>query len=528
MTTKEPIVADVRTSHVTIYEDRAEVTRRARVHLPGGAAEIVLRALSPLIDEARIIARFERAEGSDVASSAQIDDVVIVRKHVQDGADVIQARRLKRAQQQAELDQAHAPVVAAFQAADQQRKQIEALMKAALLARARRTGRGDVDAAAVAAEHERLTAALAAADAKLQQTRAAFMRSEAALKKLRSAPVEAGGRTRPVCEVTLRVSSKEAGEVEIVVSTVVPCAAWRPSHEAALVRDGEDATSGAVRFVGHGSVWNRTGEDWNDAALTLSTARPSQGAQLPSLSEDRLRLRQKTAEEKKTIVVEHRSEAVPKSATQGGAPGVDDGGEVRAFLVAKATIPDDGRPHRVELFRFEAPCAVARVAVPEKSELVFVRASFKNAGSAPILAGPVALTDRGAFIGTGDLLYCGVGEDLDVAFGSDDGLRVGFVRTHVEEKKLIGKNLHHWVQEATITSTRSSPTTTQLLFRMPVSELQQVKVLHSAAHSTVAEQKVDSHGLVRLPVTVEGGHDKSVALAFLFDVSGDVRLPDPW
>jgi hypothetical protein len=63
---------------------------------------------------------------------------------------------------------------------------------------------------------------------------------------------------------------------------------------------------------------------------------------------------------------------------------------------------------------------------------------------------------------------------------------------------------------------------------MPVSELAQVKVLHSAAHSTVPEPKPDSHGLVRVPVTVEGGHDKRIAIVFTFDVSGDVRLPDPW
>jgi uncharacterized protein (TIGR02231 family) len=523
-TTKAPIVADVRTAHVTVYEDRAEVTRRARVQLPGGACEILLRALSPLIDEARIIARFDGV-GFD---EAQIDDVVVTRRLVVDGGDAIEARRRARAEARAKHERDHAPLVAAATLAEQQRAKLELLAKAAAVARARRAGRGEVDVAGAAAEHEHLREALARADAQLLEARAAVLRSEASVRSLEATAIDAGHRSRPVCDVTLRVSSPRPVDAEVIVATVLPCAAWRPSHEAGLHRDGEDASAGVVRFVGHGAVWNRTGEDWKDASLTLSTARPSQGARLPGLGEDRLRLRPKTAEEKKTIVVEHRTEAVPKSATTGGAPGVDDGGEVRAFTVARATIPDDGRPHRVELFRFEAEAAVARVAIPEKSELVYVRASFKNAGHAPILAGPVALSDRGAFIGTGDLLYCGVGDHLDVAFGSDDGLRVVYARSHVEEKKLIGKNLHHWVQEVTITSTRTTPATTQLTFRMPVSELAQVKVLHSAAHSTVPEPKPDSHGLVRLPVTVEGGHDKRVALAFMFDVSGDVRLPDPW
>ncbi len=525
MTTPQltPIVVDARTSHVTVYEDRADVTRRAHIELPAGPSELVVRALSPLIDEARLIARLEGSPG------AQVDDVRIERHFVVDGADLIETRRLERAQARAAHERAHAPLVAALKLAEQQRAKLESLGKVGALARARRAGRGDVDVGAAATDHERLRQALARADAQLLQARTEVARSEARLAAL-EAPLggEAGHRSRPVCDVVMRVSVKEAGAVELVLSTVVPCAAWRPSHDAALTRSSDDATTGAVRFVGFGTIWNRTGEAWHQASLTLSTARPSQGAQLPSLSGDRLWLRPKTAEEKKTIVVEHRAEVVPKSTQRGAAPGVDDGGEIQAFTLPSTTIPDDGRPHRVELFAFEAPAAVARVAMPEKSPLVFVRASFKNVGRSPILAGPVSLSDRGAFLGTGDLLYCGVGDDVDVAFGSDDGVRVNFERTSQEDKKLIGKNVRHWVQRATFTSTRRAPTTVHLTLRWPISEVAQIKVLHSAAHSTVAEQKVDAHGLIHVPVTIDGGHDKVVALAFSFETSGDVRLPDPW
>ena len=94
MTTQDPIVADVRTAHVTVYEDRAEVTRRCRVRLPGGAAAVALRALSPLIDEARLIARFDGIADGD----AQVDDVVVVRRTDVAGADAIEARLLARAE----------------------------------------------------------------------------------------------------------------------------------------------------------------------------------------------------------------------------------------------------------------------------------------------------------------------------------------------------------------------------------------------------------------------------------------------
>lgn len=518
------IIADDVVSHVTVYEDRAEVTRRATVRLPAGASAVEFRDLSPLIDEGRVTARFDAGS----AHVGHVDDVAVGRRHARDGADAIERRRLQRAEAQATLQAEHAPLLDAQASAERHRRAVESLATAAASARARRAGRGEVDVVGAAADASRLQQALAAADERLIAARMAVQRSELRLTSLSSTPIDAGQSTRRVCDVTLRVSSAQAAEVTLVLSTVLPCAAWRPSHEAALHRDGDDDSAGSIAFVGHAAVWNRTGEDWRGTSLTLSTARPSQGAELPAIIEDRLRVRTKSAEEKKTIVVEHRTEAVPKDATRGCAPGVDDGGEVRAFTVDNAVIPDDGRPHRVELFRFGAPCSLVRVAVPEKAEQVFVRASFKNAGTAPLLAGPVALSDRGAFLGTGDLLYTGVGEALDLAFGSDDGLRVTYARTQVEEKKLIGKNIQHWVQQATVTSTRPTSSSVQLVLRLPVSELAQVKVVHSAAHSTVPEPTLDAHGLAKLPVIVDGGHDKTVALAFFFDLSGDVRLPDPW
>jgi uncharacterized protein (TIGR02231 family) len=283
-----------------------------------------------------------------------------------------------------------------------------------------------------------------------------------------------------------------------------------------------------MRVTTHGAVWNRTGEAWRGARLVLSTARPSLGAELPGLSEDRLRLRQKTAEEKKTIVIEHRIERVPPSASQGGAPGVDDGGEARIFAVDGADIPDDGRPHSVELASFEVPCALLRVAIPERAPQVFLRASFKNGGRHPLLAGPVTLIDNGAWAGTGDVLFTGAGDDLDLSMGSDDRFTVRLTKKVIIEKRTLSKDLSHYVQEATLTSTATTPEPVLVILRLPVSEVAQVKVLQSPQHGTDGELKIDAHGLARVNAVLAPGKDKKVAVAFTFDTSGDVQIPAPW
>jgi uncharacterized protein (TIGR02231 family) len=505
-------------SHVTVYEDRADVVRRCIVDVPAGASAVVLRDLSPLIEEGRVLARIE--------GDGHVDDIRIDRRFSA-VPDAIGRRRAQREAWRVERLDERAGLVVAVTLAEQQRRLAESVLRSWASSSSRRTGRGAVDIAHIEGERQRLQQAVLDADTALVSARANVARLDAALAQQQlDEPTDPAPRR--VCDVVVRLSAPAAGTITIVVSTVVPCAAWRPEHDASLSRDNDDATAGTVHVAGHGSVWNRTGEDWRACSLTLSTARPSLGAQVPSLSVDRLRLRAKTAEERRTIVVQHRTEAVPKDASRGGAPGVDDGGEVRAFSVENATILDDGRPHRLALFAFSSPAKIARVAVPEKSRHVFLRASFRNAGSAPLLAGPVQLRDNGAFVGVGDVNFVGVGDDVDLAFGSDDAFTVDFDRRRIDEKRIVGKDLEHWVQEARLTSTRPLPTSVSVVFRLPVSELAQLKVLPSSQHTTIGEVRADDHGLVHASTVIDAGGERKLALAFSFDTSGDVVVPAPW
>jgi uncharacterized protein (TIGR02231 family) len=356
---------------------------------------------------------------------------------------------------------------------------------------------------------------------------------DAARRALKDAAEDARDKprkSRVVADVTLRVSG-DAGAYRLVLKTVVPCAAWRPSHEAVLIEKADGQKS--VRLTTFASVWQRTGEEWKDVEVTLSTARPSAGAELPALSADKLHLRLKTPEEKKTIVVEHRSEDIPQTAQQGSAPGVDDGGEARVFRAPKMTVRDDGRPHRAQVARFEAPCSTERIAIPELATQVFLRASLKNTGQGPILAGGVTLVVEHAqggstFVGTGDVLFCGQGEPLDLSFGSDDRFLVRTRTKRVDDKKIVGKDVVHFVREATLSQTGHAAEKVSVQFRLPVSEVKQLKVVPSAHLCTDGEPRPDEHGVVKIPVELAPGVERKVAIAFSFDKSGDVRVSDPW
>src|SRR5262245_58875268 len=87
-----------------------------------------------------------------------------------------------------------------------------------------------------------------------------------------------GARGRRCKTITVRVALTAPGRLEIAIRYAIPDAGWSPAYDARL--HSADRT---VELSYFGIVRNGTGEDWNNVALTLSTARPSIGGGPPEL-----------------------------------------------------------------------------------------------------------------------------------------------------------------------------------------------------------------------------------------------------
>src|SRR5260370_158658 len=74
----------------------------------------------------------------------------------------------------------------------------------------------------------------------------------------------------------VRIEVASAGEVAIDLSYLVSGASWLPRYDARV-----DVSSARVHLTQQALVTQRTGEDWADVVLALSTARPSAAATLP-------------------------------------------------------------------------------------------------------------------------------------------------------------------------------------------------------------------------------------------------------
>ncbi|WP_329499127.1 mucoidy inhibitor MuiA family protein [Kitasatospora herbaricolor] len=324
-----------------------------------------------------------------------------------------------------------------------------------------------------------------------------------------------------VAHLELTVEADRAGPAGLTVSHLVPCALWRPSYRATLV-------DGALRLESEAVVWQRTGEDWTGVRLTLSTARSALATDPPQIAEDRLTLRERSAEERRTVEVELREEAISTLGPTAAVPGVDDGGEVRVLPApAPATVPSDGRAHRVPLGAFTAPASSEYACAPELSPLVTQVVRFRNGAGHALLAGPVELVRGSGFTGRGELGFTAPGADAELAFGSSDDYRV--VRETEEQDSTAGitqrnvstRTVRLFVSRFSGPEERDERVVT-VRERVPVSEVSAVEVKLRKERCAPAPDAFDSEGIVRWDLVLAPGARRTVTL--VYEVSSSAKV----
>ncbi|TXS58251.1 DUF4139 domain-containing protein [Streptomyces sp. t39] len=515
-TAPQPIPLPV--TAVTCLEDRAQVERTATLDLEAGVQRLRLGPVSALAVDRTLHAELtagHRATVLDVrivrawtprppVPSAGEDPALRLREHALD--EERRTLELRRDRLRARLD------LLGRLAADVLRDAGEG------------AGAGDSDAARWSEDLDRVDAErdasgehLRAAEARLAALGAELADVRRALDLCVEEPAELLGH------IELTVESAAAGPAGLRLTHLTPCALWRPAYRAVL--DG-----GSLTLETDAMVWQRTGEDWRDVRLTLSTARSAQAAEPPRLSEDRLTLRERSAAERRTVDVELREEEIGDlgPAAVPGLPGVDDGGETRVLhSPAPVSVPGDGRAHRVPVSSFTAAAGSEYACAPELSPLVTQVVRFDNLAGHTLLAGPVDLVRGSGFTGRGTLEFTAPGAPVELAFGSRDDHRV--VRRTEEFRDTAGLTQRTVVSRTvTLHLSRFSPPGEEgdrvvvVRERIPVSEVSAVEVrLREDACSPVPDA-VDAEGVVRWEVPLPPGGSRTVTLAYELSASSRV------
>ncbi len=505
-----------RATRVTLYEDRAEVTRRARVRAGAGQGWVQIAGITPYIDDrslqtkvitgtaelltARVRRRMVTPESADTqplqeACDSASQDVTTSARDVERTSSA--ARRLENLQEGWFEALSAVPTLAGQEDVWWQTwRRLRQSQEDALRARVE----GHIN-------HDRLIA-----------------QRDLAKRRLQDALVQ-----NPRCEsiIEVQLSSDTDTEVELELVYRTPCALWRPEHLARLVGSGDDAR---VEWTTWATAWQITGEDWDGVEVVFSTARPASIASAPLLEDDVVISRRKSREERRQVVVEVREQSFEHARSDGGAaeldlmPGVDDGGEpIMLRGSGPVALPSSGEPTRVEVLKIDMRAAVEPIVMPEKSPVAHLKASLTWSGQVPLLAGPLRVAREAGMVGRSSVDFVGAGEPFVMGFGPDDALRVRRVQTEKRDTvPVIGTQKLARHVTLYVSNLSDEPRSLNVIERIPVSEIDAVEIDLTEARGWTLN---DRHGLLTRQVTLGGNQGHEASFRYEITASPKVVLP---
>jgi uncharacterized protein (TIGR02231 family) len=323
------------------------------------------------------------------------------------------------------------------------------------------------------------------------------------------------------------------GRARLELSYRVPGASWQPAYDANV-----DTAGGKPRLelVRRATVAQRTGEDWTDVALSLSTVRISGGTAAPDMQTQRIAfyeppLPMPEAAAKATgappraasRALTEAAPAAPAAAPQVAAAERNAALESGAFqatyqVPGRLSVPGDGTPKSFVLASRQIAPAIVLRTVPALDPTAYLEGHFSNEDDAPILPGDVRVRRDSTFVGSTRVGLVAPGDTLDLGFGADDKVKVtripvrrkeneptwfGQTKTETREFKTTVKNLHNF------------PVRVTMIDQVPVSENTAISVEQLPQTTPPTEKQVaDKRGVMSWTYDLAPGEAKDIRLAY--------------
>jgi uncharacterized protein (TIGR02231 family) len=311
-------------------------------------------------------------------------------------------------------------------------------------------------------------------------------------------------RPRERMAAVLEIEVKQAGELALDVTYVIGNAGWTALYDLRL----SEADTAHLLLTYLGQVTQRTGEDWTDVALTLSTARPSLTTVQPELSPWYLNVFTPLPPPQPRVAAPAsvmRAAAFPAAEASEGATFAAaaplemelqdaqvtaEGASVTFQLTQKVTVPGDGSPHKVTVTTLNLAPKFDYLSVPKLAEAVYRRAQLTNQSDFLLLDGPASLFVEGDFVGTLPLKRIAPREEFELTLGVDDRVTVKReMKVRDVDKKLIGDRRRLRLAYAIeVKNWRSDAIDLELRDQFPVARHEQIKVKLEACDPRPVEQ----------------------------------------
>ncbi|KAH7322087.1 hypothetical protein B0J17DRAFT_582910 [Rhizoctonia solani] len=254
--------------------------------------------------------------------------------------------------------------------------------------------------------------------------------------------------------VTVTVLAEMDGKAELMLTYVVVNANWTPLYDIrASIAKSPDATS-KIMLHYRASITQTTGENWPEVALTLSTASPQLGSNIPTLSPwkigfpapplppggsvqvkqtARISTAQALAEEDEESdddmgfgLFDDAGYSAPQMVTRQAH--VATAGVLSATfgIPGRSDIPSDEGSHKVVVAVLDLDADLEWICVPREKESVFLTCKVLNSSEFTLLPGEASVFMDDNFVSKSRIDHVSPNDSFKTSLGVDSSLRVTF------------------------------------------------------------------------------------------------------
>lgn len=498
---------DVPPAAVTVYSDRARVTRSGVAQLGRGVHELVFVGLPATADSSSLTA--------DLTGSAELLGIDVRRVSASESADVRVAELDDRLQDLRDTRQDRGDDLAAAQA------RLEATSRARTAAASQLSLQllvGEDGPAQLDALRRRLAAEDTAARTAMRTATLAMRELDEQIGALERERASLGSSATDTLQATVRVDVLRGGAVEVDLTYNVGGARWRPRYDLR-----GDAATGEVELALSAMVSQTSGEDWSDVTLSVSSAQPGRGTDVPQLDPFwlavyRPQVRSRSGSARPMAAMAEMSMDAAAAPAPPPPPMEVVEAQVETQLAATTfrvrqpeDLASDGTERKVLLTTEELESTLRHVVVPRLDPTAYLVGEVTNTADFPLLPGEAGVFVGDTYVGDIVLDSVPVGERFGLSFGPDERVQVRRTREATTEDGSgpIGRRrTAEWEWSLAVRSSHPRPVQVRVMEQVPLSPREDVQVAYELERGPASVSEKDG-GLLHfdLPVAARGSAD---------------------
>jgi len=304
--------------------------------------------------------------------------------------------------------------------------------------------------------------------------------------------------TKSTLEMLVRIDAQQAGKGALMLSYWMPNATWTPSYNA-RVKD----LKMPLQLEYQAMVYNSTGEDWKQVALSISTGAPSANRAKPQLSPYNLSfmpispaaafrpnlnqpsLFMDAARPSQVEALSSRGRADEEMDYRGNLAYTpvtvsESPTQTRFDVSGRQDITADGLQHSVRILNHSLNVEYLYQCTPKLDPQVYLTALLTDWEKLDLISGPMHIYFEDDYMGE-SLLQLGFETDtMAISLGADPNIQVRRKRTLREDDSNLTGSKKKFVRqyEFTVTNRKKAEIHIQLDDQVPIANNEEIEITH--------------------------------------------------